>query len=104
MEFEAFKGSIDIMILSVLKKKKSYGYEITKIIKDKSNYEYSIGEGTLYTSLRRLESKKLIKSSWIFEEERNRKYYTITEQGSQYLKEKNLALKKLSNLIDNLMI
>ncbi|WP_461615286.1 PadR family transcriptional regulator [Clostridium sp. Marseille-QA1073] len=103
MDIEIFKGSIDILILCTLSSKTSYGYEISKEIKEKSDNTYSIGEGTLYTSLKRLENKKLIKSFWEFKDDRNRKYYNITELGKQYLKEKILGVKNLNILMNKLM-
>lgn len=103
MEIEIFKGLIDILILCVLSSRTSYGYEISKLIKEKSDNQYSIGEGTLYTSLKRLENKKLITSFWEVKDERNRKYYDITESGKDYIKEKILGIKNLNSLINNLI-
>lgn len=104
MDLEIFKGCVDVLILSLLENRKnSYGYEISKIIKKESNMEYSIGEGTLYTSLRRLEKKSLITSKWKLKEERNRKYYEITDEGKNYLSEKLDAIKKFNNLMENLL-
>ncbi|EPS48777.1 PadR family transcriptional regulator [Clostridium botulinum CFSAN002367] len=56
MDKEIMKGSIDILILTLINKDDLYGYKISKIIK-KSNMTYSMGEGTLYPALKRLESK-----------------------------------------------
>jgi len=103
MDIEIFKGSIDIIILSVLKSKTSYGYEISKLISKQSNNNYEIGEGTLYSSLKRLENKNLIKSYWKIKDDRNRKYYNITDLGENFLNEKILGLKNLNILLDNLI-
>lgn len=103
MEIEIFKGSIDIIILCVLSSRTTYGYEISKLIKEKSNNYYSIGEGTLYTSLKRLENKKFITSFWKVKDERNRKYYDITELGKTYVNEKILGIKNLNSLMENLI-
>lgn len=103
MDIEIFKGSIDIIILSTLISKTSYGYEISKVIKEKSNNTYEIGEGTLYTSLKRLESKKFITSCWQIREAHNRKYYSITNSGREHLQEKVLGVKNLNILLNGLM-
>lgn len=57
MDKEIMKGSIDILILSIIEKHDTYGYEIAKSIKEKSEGLYSMGEGTLYPALKRLEKK-----------------------------------------------
>lgn len=103
MDIEIFKGSIDLLILSTLSNRTSYGYEISKLIKEKSNGTYKVGEGTLYSSLKRLEQKNLIKSFWQFTEERNRKYYDITPLGIDYLNDKVIGLKNFNNLLDDLL-
>lgn len=104
MDIEIFKGSIDLLILSTLSQRTSYGYEISKLIKEKSNNNYEVGEGTLYASLKRLENKELIKSFWQITDDRNRKYYDITNLGEQYLKDKVLGLKNFNILLDNLLL
>lgn len=102
MDLEILKGTIDILILCALKSKTSYGYEISKLIKENSNNSYEIGEGTLYSSLKRLEQKELIFSCWKLIDERNRKYYTITELGESYLQKKILGIKNLNILLNKL--
>ncbi|WP_040213732.1 PadR family transcriptional regulator [Clostridium polynesiense] len=103
MDIEIFKGSIDVIILSALKARISYGYEISKIIKEESDNAYEIGEGTLYASLKRLENKALITSFWRLKDDRNRKYYTITDLGRKYLDEKVSGVRNLNILLDKLM-
>lgn len=103
MDIEIFKGSIDVIILCILSSKTSYGYEISKLITKYSNNTYEIGEGTLYASLKRLEGKGFITSFWTIKDERNRKYYEITELGQIFLDEKLLGLKNLNNLLNNLV-
>ncbi|WP_263597235.1 PadR family transcriptional regulator [Metabacillus idriensis] len=40
MNKELLKGTIDLLILSVVKEKENYGYEISKIIKDKTEGDF----------------------------------------------------------------
>lgn len=78
---EVLKGHIDTLILSILDEKDSYGYEIAKIVRDKTTFE--LKDGTMYVSLKRLETKGLIKSYWGNEQGAGsrRKYYNITDEG-----------------------
>ena len=78
---EILKGHIDTLILAILEKKDSYGFEIAKNVLDETTFE--LKDGTLYVSLKRLESKGLIESYWQSSQGpgNRRKYYKITEDG-----------------------
>ncbi|MCD3206752.1 PadR family transcriptional regulator [Clostridium botulinum C] len=99
---ELMKGFVNILILLILTKKDSYGYEISKYIKDKSNEKYILKDGTLYPALKRLELKGLINSYW---EEvdyvRKRKYYKISDLGKNFLDENLEIIKDIINLLNN---
>lgn len=103
MDREILKGSLEIILLSLLKNKDMYGYEISKEIKNITENVLILGEGTLYPALKRLKEKSLIQDYFIEtnSSKKKRKYYKITEAG---LIELNLKLKDfylISNLIEN---
>ncbi|MCT4631301.1 MAG: PadR family transcriptional regulator [Firmicutes bacterium] len=101
MNKEIMKGSIDILILSLIAQRDTYGYDIAKTIKSKSNDLYKMGEGTLYSALKRLENKSYIKSYWGSSEEGSRrKYYKITDDGQKALDKKYLEWKEINTLVD----
>ena len=52
---DLLRGHTDTIVLGILLKGDSYGYEIYKTIVDKTNEEYVLKEATLYSSFRRLE-------------------------------------------------
>lgn len=98
---EIMKGSIDILILSIIQKQDTYGYEIAKWIKEKSEGLYAMSEGTLYPALKRMEGKKLIESYWVENElTGKRKYYRITENGRKTLNERISEWNKVTCLIN----
>ncbi|EDS81515.1 PadR family transcriptional regulator (plasmid) [Clostridium perfringens] len=104
MDREILKGSLEIILLSLLKNKDMYGYEISKEIKSITENVLILGEGTLYPALKRLKEKNLIQDYFIEtnSSKKKRKYYKITEAG---LIELNLKLKDfylISNLIENI--
>lgn len=100
MDKEMMKGSIDILLLSLIQKEDLYGYEIAKRLKEKSNDTYSLSEGTLYPALQRLEKRALIKSYWgNAETGARRKYYGITDEGRKVLSVKLSEWDLLSMLI-----
>lgn len=101
MDKELMKGSIDILLLSILAKNDMYGYEIVKHLKEISLDSYNMSEGTLYPALRRLENKKLLISYWGDSSDGGRrKYYQITKTGQMQLENKLQEWKKVNNLIN----
>lgn len=83
------KGSIDILLLSLLAQQEMYGYEMVKTLKETSGDLYNMSEGTLYPALKRMEKKEWIESYWQESEGGNRrKYYRLTEDGRKELARK----------------
>ncbi len=104
MDRELLKGYIDLIILGIIKIKKNYGYNIVKEIHELSDFNLEVSEGTLYLSLKRLEQKKFLLSSW--EDDHSypkRKYYEITNEGEKYLKEKYNDIIEINNFMKKII-
>ena len=79
---DLLRGNTDTMILKVLLDSDHYGYEIVKLLRDRSGGELELKEATLYSSLRRLEAEGDIAWYWGDETQGGRrKYYRITDHG-----------------------
>ncbi|WP_066062954.1 PadR family transcriptional regulator [Neobacillus soli] len=101
MDRELLKGSIEILLLSLLVEVDCYGYEMTKKLRVLSDEAYHMNEGTLYPALKRLKNKGCVTSYWSQELDGNRrKYYSITEDGRKILTEKLNNWKQINQLID----
>lgn len=101
MDKELMKGSIDILILSVISRQDTYGYEIIQKIKRNSDDIYSMSEGTLYPALKRLERKGYLQSYWGESDEGGRrKFYRIVEKGQTQLEHKLQEWKSITKLIE----
>ena len=86
---DVIRGYNDTMILYLLRQGPSYGYEISKKIKELSDGKYIIKETTLYSAFTRMETKELITSySGESETGKKRTYYRITDQGESYYRER----------------
>ena len=86
---DLMRGVAEPIILNLLNNKKMYGYEIIKVVNEKSNNAFQWKEGTLYPCLHRLEAANFIVSEWqIAENNKPRKYYTLTKKGATALVEK----------------
>ena len=82
---DAIRGYNDTMILNLLWNGPSYGYEISKQIREKTEGKYVIKETTLYSAFNRMERNGYIQSfSQIAENGKRRTYYLITDAGRAY--------------------
>lgn len=85
---ELVGASTSVLVLSVLAKEASYGYQILKHINDAAGELFVWQEGTLYPVLHKLEQEKYLRAQWQQAETgRERKYYYITVKGREALTE-----------------
>ena len=77
----------DMLILSVLKQRDCYGYEITNSIKELSDGVIDIKEGSLYPSLYKMVDKGYISSKDEYVNRKLRVYYHIEDAGKEYLEQ-----------------
>jgi len=87
---DIIRGYNDTMILYLLLEKPSYGYEISRQIKNLSDEKYIIKETTLYSAFTRMEKNGYITSFYNEVEEggKRRTYYRITDAGREYYRSK----------------
>ena len=83
---DVIRGYNDTMILYLLRKEPSYGYEISKQIKTLSDGKYLIKETTLYSAFSRMEKNGYVESYSVEDENtgKRRTYYKITQEGLEY--------------------
>jgi PadR family transcriptional regulator PadR len=84
---ELMRGSLDLMVLSVLAEGSKYGYLIQRKLREASREMVSVEAGTLYPLLHRLEDERLIKSKWDRTSGRRRKWYVLTATGRVRLRQ-----------------
>lgn len=89
MDTELLKGTLALLILSLLSRKAMYGYEIAATVHQETDGTFTWREGSLYPSLHKLQNEGLIVGEWEEKETgRKRRYYHITPRGREALKEK----------------
>ncbi|WP_409292631.1 PadR family transcriptional regulator [Peribacillus sp. SCS-37] len=101
---EVLKGHIDTLILSLLHNRDMYGYELAKLVREKSEEQFELKEGTLYLSLKRLEKNEWISSYWGDEQGPGgrRKYYKLTPLGEEVFEEKRKEWQFVKKLLIHL--
>ena len=101
---DLLRGHTDTVVLRVLLKGDSYGYEIHKSIIEKLDGEYELKEATLYSSYKRLEAGGYISSYWGDETlGGRRKYYCITKAGQELFRQNKADWIKTQTVLNKLL-
>lgn len=90
----------DLLVLSVISEEDAYGYQISQIIKRASS---STKDSTLYPILKRLQENHFVQTYDQQFQGRNRKYYTITAEGKQYLTELTKEWERYRAIVDDIV-
>lgn len=86
---DVIRGYNDTIILYLLKDEPSYGYEISRKIREISGEKYIIKETTLYSAFTRMQKNGYIESFYGNETGgKRRTYYRITDSGGKYYRKK----------------
>jgi PadR family transcriptional regulator PadR len=83
LRLELRRGCLILAVLATLRTEQ-YGYTLRKVL---AEHGMAIDESTLYPLLRRLETQGLLKSQWREEDKRNKRFYRLSPEGKQILKQ-----------------
>ena len=102
---EVLQGTLDLMVLKVLDALgPQHGYGIARRIEQVSEQVLQLNEGTVYTSLLRLQQRKWIASEWgASENNRKAKYYSITKSGRKQLALETENWERIAGVIGRLL-
>ena len=100
---DLLRGSLELMVLSVVAQESVYGYLIQKKLNLASDGKVKLPAGTLYPLLHRLESSKLIKSRWDVTTGRKRKWYNVTARGKKRLQQQATQWQQYADCVSQLI-
>jgi PadR family transcriptional regulator len=95
------QGTLDMLVLRALQLEPMHGWGITERIEQWSEEVLSVGQGTLYPALYRLERQGLISSAWdVTANNRRARYYKLTAAGRKHVVRELESWRRLSRAID----
>ena len=102
---DLLKGTLDLLVLQILSSMGSqHGYGIARRLEQISGDELAMNEGTIYTSLLRLQHRRLIKTAWgTSENNRRAKFYSLTRAGEKALAEEAANWNRLASVIGRVL-
>jgi PadR family transcriptional regulator PadR len=102
---EVLQGTLDLMILKTLQALGPlHGFGIARRIEQVSQEVLQLNEGTVYTSLLRLQQQGWIDADWgISENHRKAKFYSITKSGRKQLARETENWQRISGVIGRVL-
>jgi PadR family transcriptional regulator, regulatory protein PadR len=103
-EGDLLGGTLDMLILQMLRLAPAHGFTIARTIQQRSDAELLVEEGSLYPALHRLEARGWIKSYWgTSENNRRARFYRLTAQGRRSLLRETSRWERLVRAIGRVM-
>ncbi len=93
---DLFPGALEIMILQSLRRKPMHGYALVKHIKQVSDDQLQVEEGSLYPALQRM-----LREGWLEAEAgisakgRPTRIYRVTDAGIRHLEKEVISFEKM---------
>jgi PadR family transcriptional regulator, regulatory protein PadR len=103
-KIDLLQGTLDLLILRVLSRGENHGWGIADRIAQISNSVLTVGEGSLYPALFRLEAKGWLESEWAQSENNRRaKYYRLTKSGRKQLEREQENWEQLAGAVSAIL-
>jgi len=99
---EVKKGSMAMLVLALLEDRERHGYEIARLIEERSESALQFHAASLYPLLYRLEKRGLVEGKWVEKGggERRRRFYRLTPAGKRELTTLRQAWRALFLALD----
>ena len=83
---ELKRGSTELLVLALLEEQPRHGYDIARLIDERSEGSITYQVASLYPTLYRLENRSLIEGRWVEKAgQRRRRYYRLLPAGRKVL-------------------
>ncbi len=101
---ELKKGSTELVVLSLLEERARHGYEIRKLVAERSRSVVVLNVASLYPLLYRMETRRWIQGRWVEKPgERRRRSYRLTPLGLTVLAAQRDTWREFSVAIDRII-
>jgi PadR family transcriptional regulator PadR len=101
LEREVKRGSTEMLILALVEDRPRHGYEIAKLIEQRSGGVLQFHVASLYPLLYRLEKRGVIQGRWVEKAgQRRRRFYKLTSSGQKLLAQQRQTWKDFFTALD----
>ena len=100
---ELKKGTTPMLILALLEHEARHGYELSKLIEQRSRGLVSVHAASLYPLLYRMEKQRWIRGRWVEKAgQRRRRYYQLTAAGAEVLAAQRRSWSEFASAISRI--
>jgi PadR family transcriptional regulator, regulatory protein PadR len=100
MRSHVLKNHLELLVLTALKTEPGHGYSIIRAIRERSEGEFEVLEGSLYPVLHRLEHDRLVTSSWSNVAGRKRRVYKLSRKGRATLEQQERDWRRFERAME----
>ncbi len=97
------RGHLDALVLGALASGPAHGYAVIVALRDSSDGEFDLAEGTVYPALHRLENRGFLSASLTQAQGRRRKVYELTAAGRRELGVQRADWRRFSMLVSRVI-
>lgn len=97
---DLYTGTLDLLVLKALSWGPMHGYAINRWIRDRTDEVVAVTEGSLYPALHRMQKRGWLEAEWgLTEQNREAKYYSLTEEGRAHLRAETARFTEHTNAV-----
>ena len=101
---DLLQGTLDLLILKTLTWGPAHGYAIARWIEQLTGEVLTVGEGSLYPALHRLDERGWVEARWELSDTRRRtRVYRLTPQGRAQLRAESGAWKQFTQAVTKVL-
>ena len=98
------RGTLELLLLSLLEGRRRHGYEIGKLLEERSGGHVQFRVSTLYSILYRMENRGWIKGRWVEKPGRHRRCaYALTAAGRAVLARQRAEWTAFSGMVNDVI-
>ena len=102
---ELKKGSADLLVLALLEREARHGYDLARLITERSEGVLQFHVASLYPLLYRLERKGWLDARWVEKAgQRRRRYYQLSADGRRVLREQRASWRAFVGAIQRIAL
>ena len=103
MKGDRLRGHLDALVLGALADGPAHGYQVIVRLRDSSDGEFDLAEGTVYPVLHRLADHGYLSVRAVDVQGRQRKVYALTASGRRELTEERARWQAFSGLVNRVL-
>jgi PadR family transcriptional regulator PadR len=104
MALPLLQGTLDLLVLGVIRPRPMHGYGIATAVDERSAGQIRVEDAALYQALHRLERQGYVEAEWgASENNRRARYYGLTPKGRRRLTEQATYWRSYARALDSVL-